>query len=204
MGIVIEPITEPSHPTPPSVDHGASPPDWLPIDAIASRRPKRARLPSASWLVAAAAVAIAAATVVAAPVNGSAGSDDRRTVPTAPADQSEWQPANGIPDIVNPILAPACNYLFDVAATALELDRDSYARAALTISATQGRTLNDVAHRDLAAARDAVTRSSMPPDRRATELEALDIALSGADGAPCSPVQLSPREPRSSPITGHP
>jgi hypothetical protein len=184
MGTVSEPIIEWLDDLAPSASCEAA---RLDTNLVPTARAGPVRHPSVSWLVAGGAIAIAVTTVVATPTHDVSGSRTN----TAPATSSvphaiDASRTSTAELIANPVLAAPCHYLFEIAADALAIDADGYARAALTISGTQGLTLNDVVHRDLITAREAAARSPARADGRSSELEAFDVALGRADGTPCS------------------
>jgi hypothetical protein len=76
--------------------------------------------------------------------------------------------------------------LFDIAAEALQVDAETYGRAALSVSGTQGRPLNDVVRDDLLAARDALAQSALAPGGSGRGWEVLTVALGRAYATPCS------------------
>ena len=205
MDIVMEPIVEWVDEQAPS----ASPKPPCPIpnrfQTTRTAHAGRARHPPVSWLVAGSAIAIAVTAVVARPFHDVSGSRTNTASPTSSiSDAIDATRASPAKLIANPIFAAPCDYLFEIAADALAIDPDSYASAALTISGTQGLTLNDVVHRDLSAARQAAAGSSTPADRRAEELEAFDVALGRADGTPCSLHSTSAYQQPFWPITEPP
>jgi len=205
MGIVIEPIIEWVDEQAPSASPEATLSDTKPIPNQPTTRAGRARHSPVSWLVAGSAIAIAVTAVVATPIHDVSGSRTNTAFPTSSiSDAIDATRASTAKLIASPILAAPCHYLFVIAADALAIDPDSYARAALTISGTQGLTLNDVVHRDLSTAREATARSSTPADRRAAQLEAFDVALGRADATPCSPHSTSAYQEPFWPITEPP
>ena len=193
MDIVVERILEWEDDPVPSASREATPPDTKPIPCLPTARAHSVRHPPVSWLVAGGAIAIAVTAFVATPTHDVSGSRTN----TAPATSSvpnafDASRTSTAELIANPFLAAPCHYLFEIASDALAIDPDGYARAALAISGTQGLTLNDVVHRDLLAAREAAAQSPARADGRASELDALDVALGRADGTPCSYHSTSP------------
>jgi hypothetical protein len=192
-----------------SASHSHDPPDGSQV-VIAPGEPVRrsgrhGSSPSVAWIVAAAAVASTLAAFVALPVHDrSNAATEARTIPPAVMDGADSLPSTTDRLVVHPVLAAPCHYLFDVAADALATDPDRYARAALSVSGTQGRSLNDVVHDDLAAVRDEVLRLAVAvPGGSAARVEALDVALARADAVPCS-LRATPSRARSSSITEGP
>jgi len=208
VNIVIEPFDEAEDTSPASESHeppGRSRGTITPIEPVRGRQ-VHGSAPSAAWIVAGIAVASALAALVAIPVHDGSGSTTESTAaPGVVLDRVEPPPATTDQLIVHPVLAAACHFLFDVAADALATEPDTYARAALTVSGTEGRSLNDVVHDDLAAVRDKVLRLPLTmPGSSATRVEALDLALALADAAPCSLRHTPARQPSSWSITEAP
>jgi hypothetical protein len=208
VSIVIEPFYEREDASLASESHD------LPEDSqgtIAPAEPVRRRArhgssPSAAWIVAAAAVASALTALLAVPVYNRANSaTEPTTTPAVVLDRADTLPPTADRLIVHPVLAAACHYLFTVAADALGEDPDSYARAAFSVTGTQGRSLNDVVHDDLAAVRDEILRLPLAvPAGSAARVEALAVALARTDAAPCSSSDRPPPQPRSWSITEAP
>jgi hypothetical protein len=198
MGIVIEPVIDVGQGTPPLMErrsrHHAVPAD----PALGGRRGRTVGL--AGWAVA--AVAIGALFVARSPARAPAlpggGVAEARGAPRAPGPPT----THSSELIMNEVLAPACHYLFDLAAHALGTDAETYARSALTASGTRGRSLNDVVHDDLVAAEEAISRTPAPVSGWATK-EDLAIAVDLADAAPCSDHVVARRRPPR-PIAGAP
>jgi hypothetical protein len=180
-------------------DGDAKQPDAEAVPDPTDARTRRGKRWSASWLISAVAIALAVTTVVTVPTHGPGSHPDAARLPPAvgAVDGTGTSPGELI---ANPFLRAACDYLFDVAAKALSTDRDRYARSALTVSGTQGVTLNDVVHRDLVAARDAAAQAHAPEDRRPGAVAVLDVAIDHADAAPCSLHSTPPRGQSSWPI----
>jgi hypothetical protein len=189
VSIVIEPLDEPEDASP-AAEGDDSPEGYVGAIARAEtlRRPaRRGSSPSASWIIAAAAAASALAVFVAVPAHDRPSSAvDSTTTPAVAMARADL--LSSVPDrlIMNPVLVAPCRYLFDVAADALLTDADSYGRSALSVSGTQGRSLNDVARDDLAAVRAEILRLPIGVPGVSARVEALDVALARANAAPCS------------------